>query len=868
MGGSVVTQTHFQTQADDNTDVNLQTLLGSEDTRLVIELDTTYVVRFKMAVTGMAVNNGNWQLEYNVDGAGWNSVTTTSSNVRAVAGQPTDGDQCSTERLTNDGGTFITTGPYEESGVTPNYSLLVGETELAYSIQFRSADLTAGNENIDLRITFGAQSITHNEVDVAQAPAAATPMAAYTPVPTLKHSFERHIQQLPQLDEFPEPPIEPATPATFERVPTIKRRDTRRQLAKLPIAHEFPETPVVPVSVVAETPALQANRSEFKRQRQLVAHNPAYPAPPGISVVAQTPALKANRVEFIRKLQTPLELNEHPETPLVVSTSRATQDTRPFVTFTTKSRALRAPVPVAEYVPPPALPPEYPSFLPPPTHRQRFDRNLQRLPQLDEFPETPPGFFAGQWPASDLLRSNAITFDRSLQDLPNPHVYPRTPVPFTAYTPVLKSILSKFERELQKLPQLDEFPPTPAGFFDGFYPGSARVEAFTWTFERKVQTLELNEYPQTPVAADDYPALTPVITANRSQFERQLQPTLNPHVYPETPPGFFEGFFPAPIRLKRIPSAYHRKAQVPLDLFERPPTPPGFFDGFYPGSARVNANRTAFDRELQTLPQLDQFTPTPLPADDFAAYTPVPTIRRRDTKRTLQTLGNPHVYPPTPPGFFEGFYPGSAGVRALRVSFARNLNSVPPLWEFPQTPPPPLTAYTFAPKAFSVRFERTLRQLPQLDQFTPTPPGFFAGFWPGSRRVEALLSEFKRQIQQLPQLDEFKPTPPPASIIATMPPLMANRSEFARTRLQLPPHDEYPATPPSIIEMPAPYAMLSIRRNELGRQLQPVWDPSGIVSEGFKEHDDECRKWAADRFYSRWEADSTWLTWEAEKICD
>lgn len=160
MGAFSQDQIHYQFQ-DDGADANTSALLGSEDTpNTGLILDTTYFIRIKVAWGGMT-GSGEWQLEYNVEGAGWINVTTTSSNVRAVDGGDTDGDTMGTERLTNDGGTYDTISPYEESGVTPSRDGVLGEeTEFVYSIQFRSADLTAGSEEIDLKITRTGTDLT------------------------------------------------------------------------------------------------------------------------------------------------------------------------------------------------------------------------------------------------------------------------------------------------------------------------------------------------------------------------------------------------------------------------------------------------------------------------------------------------------------------------------------------------------------------------------------------------------------------------------------------------------------------------------------------------------------------------------------
>lgn len=172
MGATVSEQTHFQFQDDDNTDVNLGTLVGTEDVRFSALLDTTYVFRLKVKVTGMAFNNMNQRLEYNVDGTGWNQISSTSSNVRLADAQPSTGDSVQ-ERLTNDGGGY-NNGLYEETGDGPNHDIPVGEMEFAWGITFRSADLTAGSENVDLRITdVGTLLNTYTEIDAAVMPAAA-----------------------------------------------------------------------------------------------------------------------------------------------------------------------------------------------------------------------------------------------------------------------------------------------------------------------------------------------------------------------------------------------------------------------------------------------------------------------------------------------------------------------------------------------------------------------------------------------------------------------------------------------------------------------------------------------------------------------
>ena len=809
------------------------TLLGSEDTTIELVLDDDYAIILKVGNSGEMSASGDYQLQYEVDGAGgFADVNATSSNLRSAASGDTENATATDERLSTSAQTYIGSVLDEVEGLIGTNIGGGNEFEFYFTFNLRGAELTAGAESIELRLTTGGVTFDHTAVSpiLITLPALAEPPAAYLPLPKANR-----VEATYKLQTLAIPPEYPATPAppvsVVAETPALKanRIEANRQIQTLGNPHVYPATPP---GFRWPRPPMPTLKASFDRSRQPLAHNPVYPVtPPGFfagqwpshkppplfvtsfdrdrqklpelnvypapapAAVPVVAILKANRAAFKRALQAPLELNERPPTPPVVSTARPSQDARPFVTFNFRSRQFQQAVPVAQFTKPLVIPPGYPSFLPPVAHQISFEWHLQALPQLDEYPQTPAGFFAGQWPASLTLRPFEISFDR----------------------------------ELQQLPQHDQWTPTPVGFFDGFYPGSKRVDSFQISFDRDLQTVpQLDEFKPPPVSAEDYAGYTPVEKFQWS-FKRTLQPILNPHVYPETPAGFFAGFFP--------------------------------------GSKRAESFAWSFDTSIQPV-RLDRFPPPPVSADDYAAFTPVPTIRRRDLNRRLQSVGNPHVYPPTPPGFFAGFFPGSARVNANRTAFARRLQALPQLDRFPPKPPEPFTAYTPVLKSIVSDFERELQRLPQLDQFTPTPAGFFAGFWPGSKRVEAVLAEFQRQLQKLPPLDEFKPTPPPASIIATMPALMANRSEFDRRLLQRPEHHEYPQTPPSLIEGMAPWAMRAIRRNELGRQIQPVWNPSAIIGEGFTDHADDCKIWFAEPAYVVWEADCTWLTWEAEKICD
>lgn len=166
-----VEQTHFRWESPDVLMAGTQ--LGTEDVRNAsLSADTTYYIRIKLKCITKNYGAFTGRLEYNV-GAGWNNVTTTSSYVKCVSGPTADGTSTS-ERLTNDGGSFIA-GEYDESGLAGSVTLNIGETEMVYAVQIVSADFSAGTTNIDLRVTDNGTAFnTYTEQDAASFTVAST----------------------------------------------------------------------------------------------------------------------------------------------------------------------------------------------------------------------------------------------------------------------------------------------------------------------------------------------------------------------------------------------------------------------------------------------------------------------------------------------------------------------------------------------------------------------------------------------------------------------------------------------------------------------------------------------------------------------
>jgi hypothetical protein len=874
-------------------------LIGAEDASIDLQFDTDYAIIIKVGNTGEMAANGDFQLQVQIDGGGFNNVDATSSNFRSAVSGDTDAATSTTERLSTSAETFINSVLDDVDGLTSTNVSAAQEFEFYFTFNVRSAELSRNRHDIEFRLTTGGVTFPHNLQLFASTPA---PFMAYTPVPKANRvEAKRKLQTL--LDEFP------------PKIPSI--------------------------SVVAETPALKANRTSFKRTLQTPLELNEYPPTP-----TKRTAGRLSRPFIIFPQRQPRSLTPIPIPYAVPAVPPSISNARsmlavPFSTFKIRSRQFKQAVPVAEFAAPPAPVIPYPSWLPPLTNRVSFNRTLQRLPHPEAtpktqisvvaetpalkanrisfertiqtlahnpvYPATPPAFFEGFFPAPFRVKRIAITYHRVALRVLDPHVYPVTPPGFfEGQWPSHKpppTLRVSFEREIQPVLNPHVYPPTPPGFFEGHWPAPVPPPTLRVSFTRKIQTLAIPpEYPPPPISAEDYAGLTPVLRANRISFTRKIQ-SVELDEHPPTPPAFFEGFFPAPFRVKRIAITYHRVAlrvldphvypATPLGFFEgqwpshKPPptlkssfkreiqpvlnphvypaTPPGFFDGFWPGSARVVTNRTNFKRTLQTPLELNEFPPPPVSAEDYAAFTPVAKFNW-SYKRNLQSLGNPHVYPPTPAGFFDGFYPGSARVEANRTAFVQRLQSVPQLDERPATPPPtpPQPAVT----ANRVEFHRTRQALAHNPDYPATPAGFFDGFWPGSRRVEPLSSAFERRLEKLPQHDEWAQIPAVPALTALFRVKEANKVTFDRKRLSLPEHNEFPATPLSVIEYPAPWAAQSIRRNELRRQLQPVWKPASIVGEGFTPHAEDCKIWFADPVAIKWNAPCAGTIWRADPPCD
>lgn len=149
----VMDQTQFRFRNDDGDEAaaTWRQAVNVDDTQPV---DTVLRVRFTVAETaGKAKTNFKPQLEYQLNGGGFLSVTATSSVVQSAASQLVDGNDCTQQISTT---TFVTTNEGQDEvdgragGTNCDY---VGndKAEFEYSYQIISGDVV-DSDVIDLRI--------------------------------------------------------------------------------------------------------------------------------------------------------------------------------------------------------------------------------------------------------------------------------------------------------------------------------------------------------------------------------------------------------------------------------------------------------------------------------------------------------------------------------------------------------------------------------------------------------------------------------------------------------------------------------------------------------------------------------------------
>lgn len=149
-------QVAFRGRNDDGNETTA-TWKANQSTNWSQVRDTNFRVRFEIQETAACAGaNKVWQLQYNLDGAGWNTVNGSSNVVRSFA-SPNLADAANlTDQLTAGTGTFIgATGFDEVNGAAGGNSMDVaasGHAEAEFCVQILSASASAGSV-VQLRVT-------------------------------------------------------------------------------------------------------------------------------------------------------------------------------------------------------------------------------------------------------------------------------------------------------------------------------------------------------------------------------------------------------------------------------------------------------------------------------------------------------------------------------------------------------------------------------------------------------------------------------------------------------------------------------------------------------------------------------------------
>lgn len=158
--GPITEQAAFRIRNDDGSQSGA-TWFAALNTNATLTVDTNWRVRFLLKNTGDGESARVWQLQYNLNAAGWISVDGSSSVVRSSASTHETNAAALTQQLGS--GTYDTSASdeFEEvDGRTDAVEALAAgqETEVEFCFQIRSADVTDG-DSVQLRVTVYSGSV-------------------------------------------------------------------------------------------------------------------------------------------------------------------------------------------------------------------------------------------------------------------------------------------------------------------------------------------------------------------------------------------------------------------------------------------------------------------------------------------------------------------------------------------------------------------------------------------------------------------------------------------------------------------------------------------------------------------------------------
>lgn len=229
-------------------------------------------------------------------------------------------------------------------------------------------------------------------------------------------------------------------------------------------------------------------------------------------------------------------------------------------------------------------------------------RQALRPPKHHSYPATPAAYYNGYYPGPGEVKARYTAHYVRRQKLPQLDIY----LSASPAVPAITAWLTHFKRTRNQTHRktigvaLDEYPVTPAGYYSGYYPGSAAVSGNRIKYKTQLQGVQkLNNYPATPQGYYEgyYPGSS-LVGSFRTTYRRSNQ-VVELNQYPATPAVSEQpltAFQWPPIHLRHE----HRKGlQLPvLNVYTA--TPPAYYDGYYPGSAAVYSFKTGYRVKFQT----------------------------------------------------------------------------------------------------------------------------------------------------------------------------------------------------------------------------------------------------------------------------
>lgn len=198
-------QQGFRGRNDDG-DLDTATYIAAENVNWTQDVDTNFRVRLEVeesAGASPAVDPGAQRLQYNLNGAGWNDVTTTSSVVRVADSPNADTGADNVNRLTTAITTFLGGVFNDTTGAagTGNFHSSVHD-ELEFCVQIRSADVNDA-DTIQLRLAdpeTGAYAVYNNTPSITvNDTGALTATPAPVAVPAVMPVLQLNRVQFPDI---------------------------------------------------------------------------------------------------------------------------------------------------------------------------------------------------------------------------------------------------------------------------------------------------------------------------------------------------------------------------------------------------------------------------------------------------------------------------------------------------------------------------------------------------------------------------------------------------------------------------------------------------------------------------------------------